>query len=80
MEFCNAALKAGHSLIVFARTPSKLPSNVKDSNKVSIIEGQFTDPDAREKAAKSGADVVATFMGPVKMTDGAVRSRIAADR
>lgn len=72
MDFCNQALKAGHSLIIFARTPSKLPPNIKDSPKVSIIQGEFADPGAREKAAKSGADVLATFMGPVKMPDGAV--------
>lgn len=72
MEFCNQALKAGHSLIIFARAPSKLPPNIKDSPKVSTIEGKFADAKDREKAAKSGADVLVTFMGPVTMSSGAV--------
>lgn len=45
---------------------------------MSIIEGQFTDAGAREKAAKSGAEVLVTFMGPVTMSSGAV-SRTAPD-
>lgn len=76
MEFCNQALKAGHSLIIFARAPSKLPPNIKDSPKVSTIEGKFADKDAREKAVKSGADVLVTFMGPVTMSSGAVSGTV----
>lgn len=76
MEFCNQALEAGHSLIVFARTPSKLPPNIKDSPRVSIIEGEFADAKARERAAKSGADVLVTFMGPVKMSNGRVSETV----
>lgn len=72
MEFCNQALKAGHSLIIFARAPNKLPPNIKDSPKVSTIQGKFTDAKDREKAVKSGADVLVTFMGPVTMSSGAV--------
>ena len=64
-------------MIILARTPSKLPPSIKDSPKVSIIEGHFADEKAREKAAKSGADVLTTFMGPVKMPDGAVRGTAA---
>lgn len=78
MEFCNQALKAGHSLIIFARSASKLPPNIKDSPKVSLIEGKYADAKAREKAAKSGADVLVTFMGPVTMSSGAVSGTVPA--
>lgn len=39
---------------------------------MSTIEGKFADAKDREKAAKSGADVLVTFMGPVTMSSGAV--------
>lgn len=82
VEFCNQALKAGHSLIIFARSPNKLPPNIKDSPKVSTIQGKFVDANDREKAVKSGADVLVTFMGPVTMSSGAVSGlfQVTVDR
>lgn len=35
--FCKEALKRGHSLVIFARNPSKLPADVLDDANVKVL-------------------------------------------
>ena len=64
------ALSAGHSVTVFARTPSKIA--IQHSN-LSIIAGGLTDLDKIETAVKD-ADAVISILGPTGKSKGLVIS------
>jgi putative NADH-flavin reductase len=53
------ALAAGHDVVAFARTPSKLPRQ----DRLSVIEGQLDDL-TKVKAAVAGSDAVVSVLGP----------------
>jgi len=40
------ALSRNHTVTIFARNPSKLPSNIATSKSVSIVEGSLSDREA----------------------------------
>lgn len=60
------ALKKGHNVTVFARTPSKISfQNIH----LRIIKGELTDIASLEEAIR-GADAVISVLGPVAKTKG----------
>ncbi|KDR84384.1 hypothetical protein GALMADRAFT_54429 [Galerina marginata CBS 339.88] len=59
------------SVVVYARTPSKLPADLTNHPRLSIIQGTLEDLDTAETAVQ-GADVVLSALGP-PVTVGAVR-------
>ncbi|KAF2652221.1 NAD(P)-binding protein [Lophiostoma macrostomum CBS 122681] len=62
VDFCLAALRDGHTLTLFARNASKLPSEI--ASNVTIITGQINDASAIEKAVSCGAKTCISFIGP----------------
>lgn len=62
------ALKSGHSVTVFARTPSKI--SIKNDN-LRIVKGELTEPDKIEEALKN-VDAVISVLGPTQKTKGLV--------
>jgi len=58
------ALARGHSLVIFARTPSKLPEEVSTHPDVSIIKGSIHDEGALS-SAPDGVDAVTSALGPL---------------
>ncbi|KAF7671267.1 hypothetical protein GT037_010592 [Alternaria burnsii] len=65
LAFCNAALDAKHRLTLFVRNPSKVPQAIAQNTNAGIIEGGLDDMVALEAAAKCGADIFVSFIGPI---------------
>jgi hypothetical protein len=57
-------LANGHILVVYARSPEKLPEDLAKDNAVVIIKGQLRDEDQLLKAVE-GVDAVVSALGPV---------------
>jgi hypothetical protein len=72
LAFCNAALDAKHRLTLFVRNPSKVPQAIAQNTNAGIIEGGFDDMVALEAAAKCGADIFVSFIGPISGHKGTV--------
>lgn len=53
------ALAEGHDVVVFARTPSKLPQH----ERLSVVDGQLDDAQ-KISAAIAGSDIVLSVLGP----------------
>ena len=60
-ECLSQCLEAGHEVTVLARTPSKLPAELRD--RVAIIEGDGLDPGAVERALAGGTDAILFAVG-----------------
>jgi len=58
------ALVRNHSLVIFARTPSKLPDHLSTDPNVSIVKGDIHDEDALASAL-DGVDAVVSTLGPM---------------
>lgn len=52
-----------HSVVVFARSPDKLPDSIKSNPAVTIVQGQLTDEAQLDKAME-GVDAVLSALGP----------------
>lgn len=57
------ALAANHTLVVYARSPHKLPPDLHSHPSITVITGQLTDVDNLTEAVK-GVDAVLSFLGP----------------
>ncbi|KAF7798607.1 hypothetical protein EIP86_009829 [Pleurotus ostreatoroseus] len=57
------ALEAGHSIVIYARSPEKLSEEIRTNPSVTIVEGQLTDRDALSQAL-AGVDAVLSALGP----------------
>lgn len=68
LSLIKKALKRGHSVTVFARTPSKI--SIRNDN-LRIVKGELTEPDRIEEAIKN-ADAVISLLGPSQKTKGLV--------
>ncbi|KAJ2933565.1 hypothetical protein H1R20_g3490, partial [Candolleomyces eurysporus] len=51
------------TIIVYARSPEKLPEDLSSNESIIVIQGQLTDQDALGKALE-GVDVVLSSLGP----------------
>ena len=60
-ECLSQCLEAGHEITVLARTPSKLPAELRD--RITIIEGDGLDPWAIEQALAGGTDAILFAVG-----------------
>ncbi|KAJ5414332.1 hypothetical protein N7509_000959 [Penicillium cosmopolitanum] len=54
----------GHTLTLFVRSRSKVPTKVADNKKVAIIEGTLEDEDTLDEVSRCGADTFVSFAGP----------------
>lgn len=62
--FIPRALEAGHQLTLYARNPSKFPSETANHSNVKIVQGELTDVEAIKEALGKGAELLVSFVGP----------------
>ncbi|KAJ8520557.1 hypothetical protein ONZ45_g2611 [Pleurotus djamor] len=58
------AAKLSPTVVVYARSPEKLPSDISSDTRVVVIKGGLTDRDDLEKALE-GVDAVVSLLGPI---------------
>lgn len=64
LVFVRTALEAGHTLTLYMRTPSKIPSDLSSNPQLHVIEGALEDESGLRKAAGCGADIFVSLAGP----------------
>lgn len=57
------ALAVNHTVVVYARSPQKLPEDISSHSSIIVIQGELTDADALSKAME-GVDAVLSALGP----------------
>jgi len=57
------ALAAKHVIVVYARSPQKLPAHLSEHSDITIVKGELADTDALDTAL-AGADAVLSALGP----------------
>lgn len=62
--FARAALNAGHQLTLYARSPSKLSTDLAEHPNLAVIQGELNDVEGLSKAGACGADVFISVAGP----------------
>jgi hypothetical protein len=70
IDFCHAALKAGHRLTLYIRNPDKLLPNLKENSKLEVIKGTLENQEGLKQAVACGASVFVSFAGPVSRSSG----------
>lgn len=63
LQIIHQALALGHTLVVYVRSPQKLPESVSSSPSVTVVVGGLTDAD-KLSAALEGVHAVLTALGP----------------
>lgn len=56
-------LAASHTVIIYARSPQKVPEKISSNRNVVVIKGELTDSDSLEKALE-GVHAVVSALGP----------------
>ncbi|KAF8591762.1 NAD(P)-binding protein [Ramaria rubella] len=56
-------LRESHTVVIYARTPSKLPEALTSNPSVTVVKGELTDREAL-KGALSGVHAVVSALGP----------------
>jgi nucleoside-diphosphate-sugar epimerase len=62
------ALSASHTVVIFARSPEKLPEEIRNDTRVTILKGRLDDESALS-AAVENVDAVLSALGP-KLSHG----------
>ena len=57
------ALAAGHTVVLYVRSPQKLPEDITSNTSVTVVEGQLND-EAALSGALEGVDAVLSALGP----------------
>lgn len=60
---CREALLVGHIIVIYARSPEKLPDDISKHHHVVIIKGGFEDEDSLSKSME-GVHAVLSALGP----------------
>jgi len=63
LHIVEIAVKAGHHVVVYARSPQKLPEYLREHQNVTIVKGELQDAAQLEKALE-GAEAVISSLGP----------------
>jgi len=63
LAFIDECLKAQHEVVVYARSPDKIPESITSHHLVSVHKGSITDADAM-KSALNGVHAVISALGP----------------
>jgi len=58
------ALAAKHTIVVYARSPQKLPAHLHEDPNVTIVKGELEVPEALDTAFAGGVDAVLSALGP----------------
>lgn len=56
-------LRDSHTVVIYARTPSKLPTGITSNPSVTVVKGELDDREAL-KGALSGVHAVVSALGP----------------
>ena len=71
IDFAREALKHNHSLTLYVRSPGKLPQDIKDNAKVTIVQGGFdADLETIRPAVTNGAEAIVSTAGPIPTNNG----------
>ncbi|KAJ5414393.1 hypothetical protein N7509_001020 [Penicillium cosmopolitanum] len=65
----QTALEHNHIVTIYARNPSKLPTNIAHHPNIKIIRGDLTDAEALSKAVE-GQDAIVSLLGPTGNVTG----------
>jgi putative NADH-flavin reductase len=63
IAFISQLLTVGHGVVVYARSPEKLPDEIRNDARVEIIQGTLSDADGLLKAL-SKVNAVISALGP----------------
>jgi putative NADH-flavin reductase len=58
------SLAAKHTVVVYARSPRKLPERLRDRPEVTIVKGELEDAQSLDAAFAGGVDAVLSALGP----------------
>lgn len=64
IKLIEEALAASHTVVVYARSPGKIPDAIATNPAVTVVEGQLTDAEKLTEAMQ-GVDAVLSALGPV---------------
>ena len=64
LVFLEEALRSGNEITIYARSPQKLPEDVRNNSQVHVVQGEFSDMDGVRTALGYGATVLVSFAGP----------------
>jgi NAD(P)-dependent dehydrogenase (short-subunit alcohol dehydrogenase family) len=64
IAFCLAALRDSHTLTLYVRNASKLPTEI--SSAATVVVGSLDDAASIEQAVSGGAKTCVSFLGPVQ--------------
>ena len=64
IKLIEEALAASHTVVVYARSPRKIPDAIATNPAVTVVEGQLTDAEKLTEAMQS-VDAVLSALGPV---------------
>lgn len=63
LAFIDACLAQQHKVVIYARSPQKVPQEIQDNPLVSIVKGELSD-EAALKAAMTGVHAIISALGP----------------
>jgi len=63
IQLIEYALRDSHTVVVYARTPSKLPESITSNPSVTVVKGELGDKEAL-KGALAGVHAVLSALGP----------------
>ena len=63
LQLIDYMLRESHTVVIYARTPSKLPESITSNPSVKVVKGELGDREAL-KGALTGVDAVLSALGP----------------
>ncbi|KAI0733958.1 NAD-P-binding protein [Fomitopsis betulina] len=63
LKTVEEALATSHTLVIYARSPQKIPDAIATNPAVTVVEGQLTDAETLTRAMQ-GVDAVLSTLGP----------------
>jgi putative NADH-flavin reductase len=63
LQLIEYVLRDSHTVVIYARTPSKLPESITSNPSVTVVKGELTERDAL-KQSLSGVHAVVSALGP----------------
>ena len=63
IKMIEEALAASHTVVIYARSPGKIPDTITSNPAVTVVEGQLTDAEKLTEAME-GIDAVISALGP----------------
>ena len=64
IQLIQQSLELNHTVVVYARSPQKLPADISTNPSVTVVQGELTDAE-KLSSAMQGVDAVLSALGPV---------------